>query len=176
MPGSVDRASERFAGVLRALGRVSGDVQVARQLLALLGWALPPAADDIGLTAVDVSALAAKIDALTELRSHENTSDAEIAAAVAEVVLALEHALQHLESLPASFHATPQYLAATHILDEFFPRLLDLLVIQVVGSVAPVSVPLGMLLGVFELDLLPADPAIFQVQHIRQTVRWDRFG
>ena len=174
MPGTIDRAGELLARAVRALEGVGGDVRAAGQLLALLGWSLPPGVADLGLTQLDVSALVAKIEALSELRSNENASDADLAAAVAELVLDLDHALQHLQTLPAVFHATPEYLNATHIKDEFFTRLGDLLVIHLVGSAQPPLVPLGVLLGIFELTLKPADPSIFQVEHVRQVVRWDR--
>ncbi|MGC9969948.1 MAG: DUF6603 domain-containing protein [Bryobacteraceae bacterium] len=176
MPGTVDRAGELLSRAVRPLGAVSGDIRAAGQLLALLGWSLPPGVNDIGLSLLDVSTLTAKLDALTDVRSRQDASDDEIAAAVAAVVLALKDTLQHLENLTASLQATPEYLSATHIVDEFFPRLADLLVIQLVGSAAPGVVPLGVLLGLFEFNMMPADPTIFQVAHMRQVVRWDRFG
>ena len=176
MPSTIERAGEHLASAVRALGRVSGDVRAAGQLLALLGWTLPPGVDDIGLASLDVATVAARLDALTALRSREDASDLEQAAAVAELVVALADAFRHAETLGASFHATPEYFSATRIADEFFPRLADLLVIHAVGSVAPPAVPFGVLLGVFELTLMPADPAIFQAEHVRQVVRWDRLS
>ena len=52
----------------------------------------------------------------------------------------------------------------------------DLLVIQMLGTTVPAVVPIGILLGLFEFTQLPADRATFQVEHIRQVVRWDRFS
>jgi hypothetical protein len=176
MPGTIDQVSELVARALKALDKINGDVRAAGQLLALLGWALPPGINDIGLSQLDVASLGDKLEALAELRSHENTSDTEVAAAVADVVLALKNALQDIQGIAASFRATPEYLSATHIVDEFFPRLADLLAIYLVGSAEPATVPLGVLLGIFEFKFMPEDPAIFQVEHVRQVVRWDRFA
>lgn len=173
---SIDRAGELFASVVRAVGAVGGDVRAAGQLLALLGWDLPPGVADIGLAHLDVAAVAARLDDLTELRSHEDASDLDVAVAVGEVIAALADALDELAGLAASFGATSDYLNATRIADEFFPRLADLLVIQLVGSAAPAAVPVGVLLGLLEFTRLPADPSIFQVEHVRQVVRWDRFA
>lgn len=173
---SLERAGELLASVLRALDEVSGDVESARVLLALLGWDLPPGVRDIGLAQLDVSAVAARLDELVELRSQEEPSDVDVAAAVGEVLVALGTALDDLAGIAASFQAPQSYLQATDIVDEFFPRLADVLVIQLVGSVSPVAVPVGILLGVFELTPLPADPATFQVAHVRQVVRWDRLS
>jgi hypothetical protein len=175
MPGTIDRTGELLSRAIQSLGAVSGDVRAAGQLLALLGWSLPPGINDIGLSQLDVSTLTQKLQALTDVRSRQDASDEEIAAAVAEVLLALTNTLRDLQNLAASLRATPEYLNATHIVDEFFPRLADLLVIQLVGIAAPGVVPLAVLLGIFELNSMPVDPTIFQVMHMRQVVRWDRF-
>ena len=68
MSPTIDRAACRLADVLTSLDRVTGDVRVAGQLLALLGWDLPPGVDDIGLTRVDVSRLVAQTQQLAALR------------------------------------------------------------------------------------------------------------
>src|SRR6266700_5715342 len=174
MTTSVEHIGEHLARAFRLLDRVSGDVQAARQLLALLGWDLPPGVDDIGLTLLDVSVLGSKLDDLVEVRSQENVSELDLAEAVAAVIAALADTIDSVEHMIEAFEATPDYLDATHIVDEFLPRLTDLLVIQLVGGSVPSAVPVGVLLGVFELTLLPADPTIFQVEHVRQVVRWDR--
>ena len=176
MASSLDRIAERIAGLLSTLGKVSSDARVARELLALLGWDVPPGVDDIGLTALDVTRLADRIDDLATLRSREDASDLEIAAAVAEVAVALADTFAHIDDLTRSLQAAPDYLSATHIVDEFFPRLADIVVIHTIGSAIPASVQIGTLIGVFEFTPMEADPAVFQVEHVRQTVRWDRFS
>ncbi len=176
MTDSVQRAGELLGRVARGLDVVSGNAKVARDLLALLGWSLPPGVDDIGLTQLDLSTLAARLDTLSDLRSQEDASDADIAVALAGVADALIEFFEHAQQLAAGFEATPEYLQTTQIVDEFFPRLADVLVIQLVGQTGSALIPLGVLLGLFEMTRLPADPAKFQVEHVRQVVRWDRFG
>ena len=78
--------------------------------------------------------------------------------------------------MSAGFAASGDYLQRTDIEHQFFPRLADVLAIQAIGEVTPILVPLAVLLGVVELTLVPADPTIFQVEHVRQTVHWDRLG
>ena len=68
-----------------------------------------------------------------------------------------------IDQIVASFQATPEYLAATGIRDQFFDRIADLLTIHAIGSIVPAALPVGALLGIFEFKQLPADPAIFQV-------------
>jgi hypothetical protein len=174
MASTLDRATEELARAAAGLDGLSDDVRRAGQLLALLGWELPPGVADIGVARIDVADVVARLRDLTELRSSETTTDLEIAAALAELAVAVARALEHLEGVAAGFEATPEYLAATDIVDEFFPRLADFLLIQLVGAAAPPAVPIGVLLGLFELTLLPADPAIFQPEHVRQVVRFDR--
>jgi hypothetical protein len=176
MPSTIDRISEHIARVIGDLGQVSGDVNAARQLLAMLGWGLPPGVGDIGLAALDVSQLASSLDALTELRSREDATDLELTLAIAAVIDALITAYEGIQLLAGSLQATPQYLSATRIADEFFPRLADLVMIHAIGSVVPGGLPVGRLLGLFEFTPMPADPAIFQVEYIRQVVRWDRLS
>lgn len=169
-------AGRQLAGAMAALGFVQGNVRAAGQLLGLLGWALPPGVADIGLTRLDVRAIAARIDALAELSSREQSPSAEIAIASAQLLDALFVTFGELDQIGAGFQAPADYLESTDIAAQFFPRLADLLLIQALGAAAPAAVPAAVLLGVVELKLLPADPAIFQVQHVRQTVRWDRLS
>lgn len=176
MASSIDRASEHFGTALAALETVGGNVRVARQLIGLLGWDLPPGVADIGLTDLQVAELAARLDALGELRSQPDPPDVELAAAVAEVLSAAIDALDQIESIADGLQATPGYVEASGIKDELFRRLGDLLVVQMLGTTVPAVVPLGILLGLFEFTHLPADPATFQIEHIRQVVRWDRFA
>src|ERR1035438_4307340 len=136
MAGTIDQASELFADAVGALRIVGGDVRAAAQLLALLGWALPPGISDIGLTQMDLSALLDAIEALEDLRNGPDGSDAQIAAAVAELVLALRNTIESVDKLIAGFEASSEYLDATQIKSQFFVRLGDLLVIHLVGSAA----------------------------------------
>jgi hypothetical protein len=170
------RATELLARVVRDLGAVSDDVVLARDLLALLGWTVPPGVADIGLTKLDVGTLVQRLDALADLRSQEDAAAADVALAVAGVADALLELFDHVRAVVGGFEATPEYLHATQIRDEFFPRLADIVLIQALGQAAPAAVPLGVLLGLFEMTHRPADPRIFQAEHIRQVVRWDRLG
>jgi hypothetical protein len=175
-PSTLDRSSERFARALRLLEDLSGDAQAAAQLLALLGWGLPPAVADIGLTGLDIGNLVQRLEDLNALRSNEDTTDVEVAAALAEVLIAIEETLQGIDDLAAGLDASSDYLDRTNIEHEFFGRLADVLIIQAIGDVSPILVPISVLLGFVELTLMPADPTIFQVEHVRQVVHWDALG
>ena len=147
MSSTIDRAAEHVGRGLAGLESVSGDVRAAKQLLALLGWDLPPGVTDIGLAQLDVSTVVTRLEDLTALRAEPTTSDVDVAVAVAEVVAALADTFSHVDSLVASFQATPQYLSATDIAGQFFGRLLDTVVIGAMGTVVPAAVSAGTLLG-----------------------------
>ena len=176
MTSTIDRAVEHFGGAVAALGSISKRAKAAQQLLALLGWDLPPGVNDIGLAQLDVALLATRLDELTTLRSQPGVSDADLALAIAGVVDAVATSIDDIDTLVDSFELTPDYLSTTHIADEFFDRIANLLLIHAIGSVVPAAVPAATLLGVFEFTHMPADPAVFQVEHVRQVVRWDRLG
>ena len=86
MPSTIDRITEYLGNATAALDEVNGSAMAATQILALLGWAPPPGVDDIGLAQLDVSIIGARLDELSELRSQENASDADLALAIAAVV------------------------------------------------------------------------------------------
>ena len=130
--------------------------------------------DDIGLAQLDVSIVAARIDALTELRSQENrptpTSRSRSPrwstpwpTPTTTSNRSSSRSRRHPSTWPRPASAISSSIAST-----------DLLTIHAIGSILPAAIPAGALLGVFELKQLPADPAIFQVAHVRQVVRWDR--
>src|SRR5215203_4251867 len=176
MPSTIDRVTEYLGNATAALNEVNGSVKSATQVLSLLGWAPPPGVDDIGLTQLSMSGLEARLDDLIELRSQAETSDADLAVAVTALVGAVADAYGRIDQAVASFQATPEYLTATGIRDQFSHRIADLLTIHAIGSNVPPAIPIGALLGIFEFKQLPADPAIFQTKHVRQVLRWDRLA
>lgn len=161
----------------RALNLLEGflaDARGAEQLLRLLGWSLPPGVDDIGLAAVDISRLVGALEELDAALLTRPADAARIDLAIVEVVLAFGETIEALESVAAGFTATPEYLERTGITDEFLPRLLDLVVIQSLLTSSGGAVSLGQLLGVLAFEPHAEDPDIFQVEHHRHVVYWDR--
>ena len=152
------------------------DPRGGRALLGRLGWDVPPGSEDIGLAALDLSGVVTAVTSLDVVRATGTASDTELASAVAEVIFAVADALITLRQLPTAFDADNDYLEATRIVDEFLPRLADLALIASVMSAVPMAAAIAQLCGVFVLEQLPARPAVFQVEHLRHEVRWDRLG
>ena len=101
MSSTIERATEQLGRAASALASVSGDAKTASRLLALLGWAPPPGADDVGLAALDLSTVVARLDALTALRRQQGTSDADTAVAVAAVIAAAMRSMDCATVAPA---------------------------------------------------------------------------
>lgn len=173
MPSSVDLAIQRVGRVLSDVGTTITRPSGPAELLALLGWAPPPGAADIGLAALDFTSLISAVENL-DLAVTVGTSGVELDAAYAQVAVALADFLQGIDAIVSGFTAAGDYLAKTNITAEFVTRLLDFAAIRAVQTVT--SLPLGLLmfLGVIELHPYDADPTIYQVEHIRHIVHWDR--
>ncbi len=174
MISSLDFLTERFARAITLLDEVKSNLQGGKALLGLLGWDLPPGLTELDLSEIEISILIAKLDDLAELQDTGSASDIDLAMAIGDVAIALAAVLEQIDNVAGGFAATPEYLNSTNIVNEFAPRLLDMLFINMLGSWSPSVVPLGVLLGLIEFVGKPADQAQFQVAHIRQIVRWDR--
>ncbi|HEU5102576.1 MAG TPA: DUF6603 domain-containing protein, partial [Roseiflexaceae bacterium] len=70
--------------------------------------------------------------------------------------------------------APQDYLDRTRIKDELLARLFDLYLIQAAAVAARPVFDAALLLGWFELRRHEADPATFQVAHLRHVVHWHR--
>jgi hypothetical protein len=157
-----------FADVDDALHRPGG----AARLLGALGFDLPPGMTDIGLGAIDFSAVVDGLGALTDARV--SGTSVQIGGAYAGLAVAMPELVDRLRTVAGGFAAPADYLARTGIVAEFFPRLTELVVIRTVASIVPTGLAIGTLTGVFVLQPVEPDPAAFRPRHIRHIVRWDR--
>jgi hypothetical protein len=164
------------AGLGAMLAAVSAAVRLPdgpRKLLAALGWDLPPGVDDIGLAALDLGAVGDRLTAWARLAAAESPSTEDELVAVAELAEALGAAVLDLSHV--HLVAPQEYLDRAGIVDAFLPRLSALYLIQAVGTASRPLLDLVLLLGLAEVRPEPADPAHFQVAHLRHVVHWDRF-
>jgi len=171
MASTLDRVVARVADVLTLVDRY---LTGPERLLRLLGWEPPPGVTDIGLAAVDLSIVLDQVDTLR--RIQVSGTDEEIAAAFARLTLDVADGLDRLRRAAAGFTATPDYLSRTNIVEEFFPRLLDMVVLQSVARLSPTAFAAGQLAGILVVEPHDADPPNFQTEHLRHVVRWDRIG
>lgn len=173
MPSSLDLAIQKVGEVLADLAAVVDRPGGPGDLLARLGWDLPPDAADIGLSALDLSAL---VSAVGQLQSKIDigASGLELDGAYAQVGVALAGFLQGIDAVVAGFSASSDYMAATDIADQFVPRLLDYCIVDAMQTAMLLPIGLLQFTGVVELRAFEADPSQYQVRHLRRIVHWDR--
>lgn len=171
MPSTLDRLAQDVGGLLQVVGQITGVKGGPRQLLAALGWDLPPGVVDIGLAAVDFSTLQQRLEALQQAIDSE-ADDTDIALAFAAVLSELEQAFTHLRGVINGLSAAGDYLDKTQIKDQFLGRLHDLVVASRVGAASPLALLVLQFFGIISLRPFRADPSIYQVEHLRSTVDW----
>jgi hypothetical protein len=158
--------------VLTAAGSIAKLVGGPRLLLAKLGWDLPPGVDDIGLAGLDMARVGDRLSTWTALEANPETSTDDKVLALADLAEAVVEVLTDLSDL--HLQVPQDYLDRTRIKDEFLPRLFDLYLIQAAAVASRPVFDVAVLLGWFELQKHEADPATFQVAHLRHVVHWDR--
>jgi hypothetical protein len=173
MPSSVDLAIGRVGHVFADLAALLDRPDGPRDLLARLGWDLPPDTTDIGLSALDLSALVSAVGEL-QVKIDISASGLELDGAYAQVGKDLAAFLQGIDAVVAGFSASSAYLSATDIANQFVPRLLNYCIVDALQT--PTLLPIGLLqfIGVVELAAFEADPSQYQVRHLRRIVHWDR--
>jgi hypothetical protein len=138
MADTLNRLAYEGGRLLRLLGSLVSADGGPRVMLRSLGWDLPPGVEDIGLAAIDLTALSAKIDKLEEALST-GVSGLELDARFADVVVELEQAFVHLRAAVAGLSAIGDYLDKTQIKSELLPRLQSLMVTARLGSYSPLG-------------------------------------
>lgn len=173
MPSSLDLAIQEIGTALADVAAIVDRPDGPADLLALLGWDLPADAQDIGLAALDFTDLVTAVENV-QASISVGTTGLELDAAYAQVGVALASFLQGIDQVVNGFAASGNYLAQTGIAQQFIPRLLDYCVIQALQTTT--LLPLGLLAftGIVEFVPYDADPATYQVRHIRCVVNWDR--
>ena len=161
-----------LATVLTATGALGRMPDGPRTLLGSLGWDLPPGVDDIGLATLDIGDVGQRLTAWNDLAADPEADEGDEAAALAELALSVGRAIVDLSEVELT--APQDYLDRTGIVDDFLPRLVELYLLQSAALASRAAFDIAVLLGLFELRREPADPARFQVAHLRHVVHWDR--
>jgi hypothetical protein len=175
VPSSLERLAHELGRGLEAVAATVSEDGGQRLVVRSLGWELPPAVEDIGLSVLDVSGLVEKIDAL-ELALAGGASDTELDVRFAEVLVELQTALEHLRAVGAVLSAPGDFVATTGIADELLPRLTNLLATSSLASASPFALLVLQLCGVVTLEQRQADPARFEANHSRPVIHWDALG
>ena len=172
MPSTFDRLAYEGGQLVKVLGTLAKADGGPVATLNALGWDAPPGSQDIGLAAIDVSPLIAKLEALDQSLTAGAGDDA-LAAQFAEVLFELQQAVAHVRAAIAGLSATGDYLAKTQIKSQILDRLSSLIIASRIGAISSLAYALLQLFGVITMRHFDADPSIFQVEHIRVKFDWD---
>ena len=91
------------------VGAITGAPEGPKQLLAALGWDLPPGVNDIGLAAVDLRAVVDSVERLQQALDT-NAGNEVVGARAAELLVEIERAFTHIRAVIAGMSAADDYL------------------------------------------------------------------
>ena len=174
MAGTLDRIAKDVGHLLKVVGAITGAPEGPKQLLAALGWDLPPGVNDIGLAAVDLRAVVDSVERLQQALDT-NAGNEVVGAHAAELLVEIERAFTHIRAVIAGMSAADDYLTQTQIKSELLPRMTDLFAASRIGAASPIGFLTLQIFGVLSIRTFPADPAKFQLEHIRPVINWDAF-
>ena len=175
----VQNATAGIGRLLSYLDTVHGDVEEARAFLKLLGWDLPPGLDDIGLAALDLGDFLTKLDAVIGASDAEWNDEVAMAGRLADLALAIGAVTRQIrdlaQTLPGRLSSFGDYVDRTQIHKQLPLRLFDFLATNYLAQASPLSYAILHLLNVIDYPYYAADPATFQVEHVRATVNYHLF-
>jgi hypothetical protein len=174
MASSLDRAIERVGNGLRAVHKLLIGDNGPATLLNTLGWQMPPGVADIGLAALDLNSLVDKIDALN-LALSVDADGVTLAGDYADLFIEVTSIFNSLEGIASGLGASGDYLTKTNIQNEFVDRLLNFVVVQALSDSTLLATSFLMYAGILERHPYDQDDTIYQTQHVRDIIHWDRF-
>ena len=175
MASTLDRIAHEAGRLLKFVAAVLAQDEGPRKFVGSLGWELPPGVDDLGLAALDLTAVVKKFEALEEAQST-NADDGVIAARFADLLDEVIRTFSALRTTVAGFSATGDYLDKTLHQERVLPRLSGLMTSSRLSGTSPATFVLLQFFGVITVRHFPADPTIFQVDHLRASFDWDSLG
>ena len=114
MASTLDRVAYEAGRILKFVAAMVAQDDGPRAFINSLGWELPPGVDDLGLAALDLTAVVTKFDALDEAISTD-TDEVTVAAKFADLLDEVIRTVQAVRSTVAGFQATGDYLDKTQI-------------------------------------------------------------
>lgn len=168
----------KAAEALAALSGAVATAHRARRLVNALGWDLPPGVTDIGLTALGVSSVADKLLIILRSTPAERKDEGVMLQRYADLLGAVRGLISDVQKTAQALATSPtissDYLSATKIDSELPKRLLDYVIINYVEHQLPLLDSLLTAAGIFEREHLSPKPSLYQVDHVRYTIKFDR--
>ncbi len=175
MASTLDRVAYEAGRILKFVAAMVAQDDGPRAFINSLGWELPPGVDDLGLAALDLTAVVTKFDALDEAISTD-ADELTVAAKFADLLDEVIRTVQAVRSAVAGFQATGDYLDKTQIKREFLPRLNGLMTASRLSATSPATFFVLQFFGVIDVRHFAADSSIFQADHLRAKFDWNALG
>jgi hypothetical protein len=182
MPDSLQSAARLLAASLEPLaGSLADSDDAIIAFIEQLGWTLPsvpPSLKSLGATAKAVSSARLNLDISLAVQASGGNVSANIGAQYIDVASNVAKLLSQLHDLPSALPAQlpAAFVAATNFPSQFPRRLLDFCVYELMVRNTRRMEPIMRLAGLIEVVEEAANPAKFQAEYLRRTIRWDRLG
>lgn len=172
----VQTATAGMGQVLANLSAIQEDVSEARALVNLMGWELPPGVEDIGLATLDLQEFLKKLDPVIGASDEEWNDELAMLGRIAELAPAVGSLAQQIRTLarelPVKLASFGDYVDRTNIHKELPKRLFDFLLANYIAQKSPLGYAILHLINVIDYPHFEADPAKFQIEHVRATMNW----
>ena len=175
----VNSATAEIGQILSYLAEIHGKIDQAKALINLLGWELPPGVEDIGLASLDLGEFLEKLDAVIGAPDEEWDDELAMVGRIADLALAVDELSQSIrtlaEELPAKLAQFGDFVDRAQIHKELPKRLVDFLLVNYVANKAPPAFAILHLIDVIDYPYFEADPAKFQLEHVRPVIHYGHF-
>ena len=179
MPDTIHTLSSQMGKMLAGLRTLFQEISQTRSLINTLGWEAPPGLEDIGLGTLDFSAFLERLQIVLDSSKEELEDEILMAGRIAELSLALKDFVdtifQLANTLPSKLSGFGDYADRTNIKDEFPVRMFNFWATTYLSGYSPPAFSIFHLVNIIEFKHFEADPAIFQLDHVRPVIHFDAF-
>lgn len=177
MANTINILTAEIGKLLSLLKKMLEDSRRAKAMVNALGWELPPGAEDIGLTSIDLTEFLEKLRIVLESSEEEWEDETLIAARITALAIAMGNLVEEInhlaQELPAQLAEYGDYISRTSIHQELPRRILDLLIVSYLANNSFLAFTILHLLNIIEFKHFEADEENYQVEHIRAIVHYD---
>ncbi|HDH08521.1 MAG TPA: hypothetical protein ENG96_03455, partial [Gammaproteobacteria bacterium] len=175
---TLQKISLVLADIVAPLDSMLQNPKEFKGLIEQIGWQLPPGVDELGMAAVNVGniidAIISIVDASPEEKADSDIMMGRYLTLLEQVIIFLSNIKDTIGAINTLTGVSEEYLTKTQIVDLLLVRIFDYLIIKYVQSHSYQTFTALQFLGIFEIQEFLEDATIFQSQHRRHTIYYDR--
>ena len=173
MPSTLYLIAEKVARGLKLVDSLLQGSDGPKNLLGEMGWDLPSGVNDIGLHSLDFSDLLEKLAAL-DASIAAGESGVQLSGNYVALFSSLTTTLKNLVGIVGGFSAPGDYLSKSDIPNQFLTRLFDFMFVEMLKSNAMPIHTGSIFTGLIELRPFSRDDSVYQTEHVRCIIHWDK--